>query len=357
MNSYFDIYRKKTCGRAFFIGANTPRGFEFSAADKFREDGLFRLYILKGGPGTGKSTLMKRVAENFSKDCVKYYCSSDPDSLDAVLIETKRGTVTVADGTAPHTADPQYPGACGVTVDLGEGFDIPKLSCEKEKIAALTAAKGEHFQRAYKYLNAADEMIRARQKIGGEAYLSEKAERWANRFAQRKNAVGKGKCEKVRTLSLSCRGGVRISGFDGAKKKILLSDCGCILPEFMKTLSRALVCAGEDIAVSEAPLGGIAEIYIPGRDTLISPFAAGNTVMKVNLRRFFDSAALSDVRGKLNFIGKCLNMAVCAALEELESAGRAHGELERIYTPAMDFSFADKACERIIGEIAELTRG
>ena len=72
----------------FFLGANTPNGF-VSRFDNlyYPEEGWFA-YIIKGGPGTGKSTLMKRLAKEANLKNVKtelIYCSSDPSSLDAVI--------------------------------------------------------------------------------------------------------------------------------------------------------------------------------------------------------------------------------------------------------------------------------
>ena len=84
----------------YFLGANTPAGF-VSKFDGFYDclDG-WRVFILKGGPGTGKSTLMKKVAEAVDCECEYIYCSSDPRSLDAVIFNDLK--TAIADGTAPH---------------------------------------------------------------------------------------------------------------------------------------------------------------------------------------------------------------------------------------------------------------
>ena len=52
----------KVTGKAlhYFAGGNTARGF-FSLYDS-NFAGLEKVFILKGGPGTGKSTLMKKIA-------------------------------------------------------------------------------------------------------------------------------------------------------------------------------------------------------------------------------------------------------------------------------------------------------
>ena len=86
-----------------FLGANSPEGFvsRFNAA--YRLDGSWRAYIVKGGPGTGKSTLMKKLAKAALTQGIEVVlapCSSDPASLDAVLMPGIR--CCVMDGTAPH---------------------------------------------------------------------------------------------------------------------------------------------------------------------------------------------------------------------------------------------------------------
>ena len=46
-----------------------------------------------------------------------YFCSGDPDSLDAVALP-ERGLL-VLDGTAPHVVDPKIPGARDSLINLG----------------------------------------------------------------------------------------------------------------------------------------------------------------------------------------------------------------------------------------------
>ena len=87
----------------YFLGANTRNGF-FSLYDGFAdpEAGDF-LYVIKGGPGCGKSTLMKRVgkaAEDAGLPVEYVLCSGDPDSLDGVWLPALH--TGFVDGTAPH---------------------------------------------------------------------------------------------------------------------------------------------------------------------------------------------------------------------------------------------------------------
>ena len=67
----------------YFIAANGFDGFCSNFKYALNPNDLDRIFILKGGPGTGKSTLMKHIAEHFISNGIevkKYLCSSDPKS-------------------------------------------------------------------------------------------------------------------------------------------------------------------------------------------------------------------------------------------------------------------------------------
>lgn len=87
----------------YFLGANAPSGF-YSLYDQLIDPEQARdVRILKGGPGCGKSTLMKQVGTAMEEAglTVEYVrCSGDPDSLDAIVIPAIGAAVV--DGTAPH---------------------------------------------------------------------------------------------------------------------------------------------------------------------------------------------------------------------------------------------------------------
>ena len=92
----------------YFLGANSPTGF-YSLYDHLLSPEEARaIYILKGGPGCGKSTLMRKIgawAEEAGLETEYILCSGDPDSLDAVILPAV-GTAIV-DGTAPQVVVPQ----------------------------------------------------------------------------------------------------------------------------------------------------------------------------------------------------------------------------------------------------------
>ena len=125
--------------RSYFLAANSGRGF-FSLYDQFPPAGAF-LHIIKGGPGTGKSSFMRRIREAAQQrgyDTETILCSGDPDSLDGLYIPAL-GLAWV-DGTAPHVQEPEVFGGTADYVNLGAYCPTPLSAEDRARAAALTEA-------------------------------------------------------------------------------------------------------------------------------------------------------------------------------------------------------------------------
>jgi hypothetical protein len=134
--------------RNYYAGGNTAKGF-YNLYDS-NLAGLDRLFILKGGPGTGKSTLMKKVGKEWSEkgyDIEYLHCSSDNKSIDGVII--RELGCGIVDGTAPHVIEPKAPGAIEEYVNLGVAWNSQKLGQQKTEIEDLQAKISAAFQAAY----------------------------------------------------------------------------------------------------------------------------------------------------------------------------------------------------------------
>ena len=129
--------------KRYFAASNTSKGFASYFDENFRER-ADRRYIIKGGPGTGKSRLMREMADAFLQaggEVEHYYCSSDPSSLDGIFIGFGNYTVAVMDGTAPHAEDISSPGTVDNLIDLGRFWNASELRLRKKEIEELTAKK------------------------------------------------------------------------------------------------------------------------------------------------------------------------------------------------------------------------
>ena len=135
--------------RNLYPGGNTCYGF-YSFYDYMVSPEVERKIILKGGPGVGKSSFMKKMAQDFLNqgyDIEYHWCSSDNESLDGIVIGKQQ--VCILDGTAPHMVDPRYPGAVDEIINLGNYWQQQSLHQNRSEIIALTSKVSICFQRAY----------------------------------------------------------------------------------------------------------------------------------------------------------------------------------------------------------------
>ena len=142
--------------RALFPGAMGPEGFISCFDHLMPETKLRRLLILKGGPGVGKSTFMRRIHALLSsqgEETILYFCSGDPDSLDAVA--APEAGVLILDGTAPHIVDPVIPGARDSLINLGVCLDEAAMRPRLPHIRACMADHAACSQRARAYMRSA----------------------------------------------------------------------------------------------------------------------------------------------------------------------------------------------------------
>ena len=156
----------------FFPGANSPTGF-FSRFDPILADPALRrkLYI-KGGPGCGKSTLMRRLAQlaaDHGADTVQGLCASDPDSLDLLLIP--QAGFAICDATAPHVCEPPLCGCDGVYCDLGRFYTpgIIEHSFELKQLKQAHSACYVPARHALTAVQAIDDLIGEENAMSGTA--------------------------------------------------------------------------------------------------------------------------------------------------------------------------------------------
>lgn len=141
--------------RYLYAGGNSALGF-FSYFDHVTVGDATRLWVIKGGPGVGKSTFVRKIGEEMRArgfDVEYFRCSSDNDSLDGVRIPALE--IALVDGTAPHVIEPKLPGAVDEILDLGDYWDEAGIRRRRDDIITMTAEVSRHFTRAYRFLAAA----------------------------------------------------------------------------------------------------------------------------------------------------------------------------------------------------------
>ena len=162
------MMRSKGKEDAYFAASNSKNGFFSYYSQCFDDARVGRLYAIKGGPGTGKSRFMRDVAEAGERvgwHAEYIYCSSDPDSLDGVIMTGERTCIALLDATAPHVYEPSRPGVREEIVNLGAFWHAEALAEKRDEVDALNAQKSAAYRLAYRYLAGAGEMLSVREEL------------------------------------------------------------------------------------------------------------------------------------------------------------------------------------------------
>lgn len=148
--------RVKVAGKIinYFGSGNTARGFYSLLGSNLQ--GLERLYILNGGPGIGKSSLMKAIGKEWAEEGynLEYiHCSSNNESIDGVIIPSLK--VGIVDGIAPHVIEPEAFGVIEKYVNLGEAWDSEALAGYEEEIELISEQVSQSTEKAYSLFDKA----------------------------------------------------------------------------------------------------------------------------------------------------------------------------------------------------------
>lgn len=350
----------------WFLGTNAPKGY-YSRFDKIfcvKSDG--KVFLLKGGPGTGKSTMLKKIASVLAEKGLStelVFCSADTDSLDAVI--TSDGKFAFADATLPHAYEPKYPGTTEIPVSLWDCWDEKKLWKEKEEIIRLFDENRRLHEEARRYISAASGLLDQAAKLGLDSVFPEKVEKTAKRicireFGRKNSRRG---TEKQRFLSAITDKGIF---FHKNTPKILCDkiyliddDAGAVSRIFMSTVRKYALEHGLDIITCTCPIfpqEKIEHIFIPA---LRLGFMTDNRRHKIDIvpyriihaRRFADFKKYSANKIKIRFALRSAKNLIDQAVNCTKEAKLVHNELEKIYINATDFKKVDEKFEKIIKSI------
>ena len=351
---------------SFFLGANTPGGFYSLFGELYDPADGWRLYIVKGGPGTGKSTLMKRVADAADRRglyCERIFCSSDPGSLDGVIIPSLK--VSVADGTAPHVLEPKYPGVSETVVDLGLYRNDARLRRSAGEIVRITDENKQKHAQAVGFLNAAASAGKDMKKLAAGTLDLEKLESFVSHLCERTFGAqsGAGGTVRRRFLSAVTPEGVRTfySTAEALCERMIVleDDIGFCAGVITDALCANAVASGYTVIKCLCPLSpdaGIDHLLLPElslgvfTSNRFHPFRYEG-VRSVQCARFLSKNELRAHKNRLSFTRRAQNEMLQEAVMRLKEAKRLHDLLETYYIDAMDFDAVNDEAGRLTEEI------
>ena len=347
----------------YFPGGNTSKGF----VNYF--DGIIapweennRIYVLKGGPGVGKNTFMRTLAERAEQrgyDVCCFHCASDGDSLDAVRIPQLG--VTMLDGTAPHVIDPVTPGAVDGILNLGVHLDETGLQAHREEIQSLQKRNSLGYHRTFAHLAAAgrlqensDHLILTaldRDALRHAVYLlmeSYRGKRPEHAYPARRlfaSAITpKGLVQNIGTIL-------------GGEKVVCLSGPTAAAAELLRMVSELSKYQGYRREIFYSPLlpEQPEHLILPDLGLCLTtdcPAASEYGARdQIDLTKFCDDNILKRYQEDLSENQEETASLIAKAIRSLNGTKAIHDDMESIYKKYMDFSALDLFCGTFLDQL------
>ncbi len=333
----------------YFLAANSADGF-LSKFDKcYDAMSGWRAYIIKGGPGTGKSSFMRKLAESARQKQIPFElcpCSSDPDSLDAVIFPTLKKVIM--DGTAPHTIDPKYPAVCEEIINMGEFWDTDKLLAASEEIISLSQKNSNFHKLASQYIKAAGQVTKNNFSIALSATDIEKCIHTALKLADKHLPVKQDTGIKWERFlgGITPKGEIHYTEtVNSFERKILIDDkYGASASIILSALSDIAVSRGYEIILIKNALlpNDVTDgILIPELSLAVcredEKIKYKSDTRRIHWGRFTDMEHIGRHKQKIAFNKKLSRRLLSGAIETLSAAKDTHDKLEAYYITAMDF--------------------
>ncbi|MGE5613118.1 MAG: ATPase [Bacillota bacterium] len=355
--------------RNVFPGGNTSRGF-FSYYDYIiSAEDANRVFILKGGPGVGKSTFMRKIADEMTGrgyDAELMHCSSDNESLDGVVIP--QIGVALMDGTAPHVIDPANPGIIDEIINMGDCWDDVSMRKNREKAIRIKNEISGYFQAAYGYLKAASHVYDNSAAIYGSAMDRDSCRIVAEELVQSlfdgimpARRSGRQRCLFASAITpdglknfidelMATNSVYLLLGFPGAGTEIVL--------EKIKEAALARGFCTEAFYCAFNP-GKLEHLIVPG---LNAAFSTVNKYHKtdacalktVDFAAMLDERIIEKRRAEIDYNRHIFDELLDKAVGMIHNAKLLHDELEALYIPCMDFDAVNKKWEAAMEKILKL---
>ncbi len=349
---------------AFFPAANTPKGFVSFFDELYNPYRNCEAYIIKGGPGTGKSSFMRSIASYAEKKGLsteRFFCSSDPSSLDALLIPERN--ISFCDGTAPHVMEPRFPGAVENIINLGDFWDNRTLRKNADEIRRLFFENSIYHRRSAAYLAAAGHINMQNRQIASEYIRREKIDSFASRFIYRelmpKKKSEPGERQKRFLSAISPQGNIFLAdtvrslcpyvvGIDDSE--------GVAATLIAERIGEGAIRNGYNAIYCYCPMNPAEceHIIIPEKGVAFVRLNGASAEIECNrvihTGRFMTDG-FNENRSVLKLNRRVRDELVIESVSCLKKAKSVHDKLEKIYTEAMNFEKLNEFTQRFTKEL------
>lgn len=356
----------------FFLGALSPSGFTGWFAQA-AADPQITPWLIKAGPGCGKSTLMRRLLERDAAQCrrdgnwiERIHCSSDPDSLDGVRFSDVGALVL--DATAPHTLDCKFPDAAERLIPLYDALDHTYLVRRRKEILQLGKEHARLMQLASAHWALACAVLMRRRALVSDLIDEKKRSAFTARLAARTMPVRRGAVpgqQYHRLLSAPTPKGLTIyrQTVQQLACRTLYSihdPYGTVSARMLAQLAEHARLNGYDAYVCHCASdqhGKIDHLFIPALGLgfgTSNPWHPMEFAKQKNIHAARFTAAPAPLQRRLLSYHKKLASELLEKTCETQAAAKTlHDALERYYVQASDFKVVERIQARVEQELFE----
>lgn len=351
----------------FFAGVTTPAGYKNGLVDLYRPEDGWRAYLIKSGPGTGKSSLMRRIYDHLQAKGVDgevFCCSADPDSIDGIRFPKKK--LCVLDATEPHVVEPRYWGVCEQLVPLSNCMDETALYHRRAEYREAAEENRRLHIRCRRLLTTAAATLAENGRLQRETLDEEKLVREAARLAAKEwEPTGGEGMEERRFLSAVTPEGI-LPFFETVQALCpriytVVDEHGAAASRLLNELKKRAMAAGHTVTVCACPLSpehrtehllipALGLAFITANDTHAVDFP---TYRRLHVTRFLDTEALKAQRQRMAFNRHAAEELLAGATTALIEARTAHDRMEAICGGAMDWDRATVMGDRLLDIVSD----
>ncbi|MGE5391359.1 MAG: hypothetical protein ACM3PE_09885 [Deltaproteobacteria bacterium] len=345
--------------RYVFTSSNTYDGFHSFIPDLVKP--LQRVYILKGAPGSGKSTFIRMLGESLSERGYEVdFWLSAADPLNPEGLYLPRLDLAVVNGSQGLGLDPHYPGATGEVIGFEQYQDrealrrfgseiiglIDRLEAEREKVEQIlmqAAGAREDIKKNVSQRLQLGRVIRLADQLEGELFQEGPAERhfYASSFS------AEGTINYVDEISRSCQRRYVLKGPPGSGKSIIIAEIaergrrrGWYLEYYHCGLDY------ETMLMLLIPSQGIALIDAGNAELNLRPWD-----VVIDMNEYLEEPDSPEQVQETAEVERLYETLLLQAQEGLESSQKTLLDLKKIYSSAMDFSGLERRREELLEEI------
>ncbi len=337
-----------------FLSANTSEGFASCFDSLFTDPRIGTVTVIKGGSGCGKSTLMKALADRaraLGHDTERILCSSDPDSLDGVVIPD--AGMAWVDGTAPHVVEPPLCGCGAGYLDLSVCLDAAALKDRQEALRLCRAQNAACYPPAYALLRAAGVLQQSLQSFSAPCLTPEAADLALAQLLPELPAPADRPC------TARCRWYTAVTpdGLLAMQPRVrtlwALEDGFGAGGPLLERLRDAFVRAGAEVTVlrsilsPETPSGLLVPEAELGFVRCEPLFCLGREApLRLDLDSLTAQRMPAAVQTHCAFLQRQIAALAQQAVRWLRRAKKRHDRLEALYRPAVDFDAVEALTRR-----------